>query len=390
LPPSAAKSARAVQEENPDEVAFVEPRQRPDGRFNCNHSCRSSRRCHLFSLFADLLPFSDDKTSCKHLWYAHLCPPFFPRRADLPPFQSCREGLDKPPRRRAKATVAGGKASKKAKTTGPTLTQAFAGAAAESNVKPLRLPGKTSAGVTLSRQSGGKTKATAQGGDSSDSDLDELLSLDQVVSSSKPFGTLRRTFSSSNRLFSPDPPKPSYLDQSDPTNAQDDLFSSPSPPTPKVPASASASVRPSKRSIEGSLESKKRRRFSLREFASSSSLELDAPAEGIVSSSISKTPVDEDSLFLPSSPGLPAPTRPAPPPAQSPDPFASLSSSALHWPEPAQQRPVSSNVGGVAEEELDEFEEDEAPVAASVEKGVFGDDDDDFDAWLEQNVVVHV
>lgn len=287
----------------------------------------------------------------------------------------------------------------------PTLTQAFSAVDTETNAKPLRLPGKASAGVTLSRLSGGRTKAKPKE-DDADSDLDDdLLFLDELVSTSKPRSSTRRVVSASNRLSSPPPAKKSYLDRekSDPQKDVDvdELMSSPSPP-PAAP------VRPLKRAprpdtSEGSSSGKKRRRFSLREFASSSDLDLDLdePVKTMTAEDEPAPPTSSPVFGVNTFKGDPlfrlSPRLSTPPPrrALSPPIATSIASDPLDWPAPYQQPPIASGTRSNEEFEMDELEGDPQVGGADmegegkkVEEEELGDDDDEFDAWLERSVVV--
>ncbi|GAA6001199.1 hypothetical protein JCM10207_007458 [Rhodosporidiobolus poonsookiae] len=352
-------AATTAATEEDDDDPYEEPRMRPDGKFECKHTC-------------------GDKTSCRH--------------------SCCRDGLDRPSRRKSKA-VGAPKAVKKPKAL-TTLDQAFPAVPKDAQNKPLRLPGKPTSTVSLSRQSGGKTTTAEVGGD--DADEPTLPSLDALFQKNK-HNSLRRTLSASNRM-PPTPVKSAYLDLDD-SDSGDDLlgghFPSPSPPKPR----ATQSIRKAKRSVPSDENEpasqrfgKKQRRASLREFASSSSssdVEADKPA----SSDTVKTPAQveslqdrsEDRLFRNPSPVTSSPFSLFPRAADVSilSPFASPS------PEPVQPR--EGTPLPIAEEEVDELEggvADESVLAVEEadtlepDKAADADDDDDFDAWLATNVTV--
>ncbi|GAA5969973.1 hypothetical protein JCM11641_000215 [Rhodosporidiobolus odoratus] len=360
-----------VDEEEDEEDPYWEPKVLANGKYECGHTCA-------------------DKAKCKH-----LC---------------CREGRDKPPRRKPKSAVAGNaKAGKKPKTM-MTLDKAFA-ITSDAQSKPWRLGPKASSGVTLFKGAG-RTITTVRDSDAGVDGVDAgaLPSLDRVVSTAerKP---IRRTFSASSRLFSlsPSPPKPSYLDidNSDPgdeAGGQNPLFSNPSLPSASLPEAP----RPSFKRVRSSIAKEnttlssvttphKRRRVSLREFASSSSVDLDAePARKPASSSakLSTPPLQLEKATSPRKEPLfrhdpfDSPVSSSPPPSML---------SALNYPgtpsppertdAPARQEPSSEPM----EQELgfdDAGDGDQASIAQSGENMLAGDEDDEFDAWLKENVVI--
>ncbi|BGP14081.1 ATP-dependent DNA helicase MER3 [Rhodosporidiobolus nylandii] len=335
-------------EEDDEEDPYYEPKRLPNGKFECGHTCR--------------------------------------------------EGMDKPPKRKPKSAAVkastASTASKKAKGMA-RLDQVFKGSSEAQN-KPLRLPGKPSSGVSLLRASG-KTVATAKGSDTEDEDDADLPSLDKLVSSGK---KPRRTLSASNRLFSPPPPrKPSYLDldRSDPKvvpDEIDELLSSPSPPAPAakplrpllkrfaLAADADQNETPSSSTAAGN----KRPRVSLREFASSSSIELDRELArpGSSGTLAAATPAAVEkagqtrSLFRPGSsrsPTFSPPLADAVAPRDAPV-----------TPSPPER--VPQQVEQAQLEESTDMDELEMVAAASPAADKQENDDDEFDAWLAQNVVI--
>ncbi|GAA5829644.1 hypothetical protein JCM11251_000232 [Rhodosporidiobolus azoricus] len=350
-----------IQDDTDADDPYPEPRPRADGKYECNHACR-------------------DKTSCKH-----LC---------------CREGLDKPPRRKAKSMVVNAdKPSKKIKTVA-TLDQAFDGSQ-EAQTRPLRLPGKPSSGVSLFKANGSSTITTVAASDCEDEGDGDLPSLEAALSGSSDW-KLRRTFSNSNRLQTPPRLRSNYLDfdQTSVGNDEDcidQLLSSPSPPeAAQAQASLRQASRPKKRSAQGGelggagLTAGKRGRLSLREFASSSSIEMDSPSQ--------QKPEQAS----------PSPEQAVEKEVEQPLFQPALESSTLDWSLPLPASPIVPEPVREAPKAADqaEVEEDSSMLAATGtpafaqsllhtvepevenEGRVLVDEDDDFNAWLEQNVVI--
>ncbi|GAA6026781.1 hypothetical protein JCM8097_005857 [Rhodosporidiobolus ruineniae] len=383
LKPLTTVADEADEEDDP----YVEPRQREDGKYECNHACH-------------------DKTSCKH-----LC---------------CREGLDRPPRRKAKtASVASNKPAKKAKTVA-TLDKAFS-VPVDAQNKPLRLPPKPSKGVSLFKKSGARATTAASDSDDEIEDADNIPSLDELVAAAKTMSksTLRRTLSASNRALTPPKAKPSFLDldldDSERENQRKEydqlLPSSPSPPQP-TQTKPRVSLRSLKRSavaddftLGGS--SSKRRKASLGAFASSSSSEADVPLstqlktkKKVAQPSPSLSPVDKavepekedldlDPLFRHPSPPADPDTPPISTQRDVDDPFDDLAvdswafSPALTKEDELESVTLAANTSVGEAGALTEIDE-KTLADIEVEKEEEGtlDEEDDFDAWLEQNVVV--
>ncbi|GAA5908363.1 hypothetical protein JCM6882_007914, partial [Rhodosporidiobolus microsporus] len=363
-PPKPAGLKRgATVEAGPEDDAdlndpYPEPRQRPDGKYDCNHACH-------------------DKTSCKH-----LC---------------CREGLDKPPRRKAKsAAVNAGKSVKKPKTL-PALDKAH-GDSQDAQTRPLRLPPKPSSRVSLFKASGSRTTTTAAAENTDEEDESLLPSLDTLMS--QPKGFSRRTLSTSNRLKTPPRLKGSYLDLDkspahDGEDEVDQLLSSPSPPA-QTQASSLKLSRPKKRLARGDEEgsaatsARKRGRLSLREFASSSSLELDSPpkeekrsAPSPARAAVAVVAADEEEPLFRSF------DKESSPEWSLPTPTAFDFSDPLDLPKRMQQDQETAPL----EEGFEPLAEDETRAETEAQSGreedrTLADEDDDFDAWLERNVVV--
>ncbi|GAA5826052.1 hypothetical protein JCM5353_004194 [Sporobolomyces roseus] len=203
------KRPAPAQSDDEDQEESAEPRQRDDGKFECNHACK-------------------DKTKCKH-----LC---------------CREGLDKPPRKPP--------ANKKRKVSNPSRSNSLD---TPSTSTKKRIPMAASNGVTLVQDAQGrvvtktKSKSTGQSksqnvsGDDTDDDF-ELPTPDQlasgnyqkkakitkkaiqkkkVVAYSNPSPPSPDPFAPSkndtNRIFVPRPPAPQVVKKKAPTTSKSTL-----------------------------------------------------------------------------------------------------------------------------------------------------------------------
>ncbi|GAA5989083.1 hypothetical protein JCM10908_001151 [Rhodotorula pacifica] len=172
----------AEQEEAHGKPAATLVRQRADGKYECNHAC-------------------GDKSKCKH-----LC---------------CREGLDKPPVRRKSAN--GGSRSKADHNENASET------AAKPPKKATRLKPLASAGVTLQVNSKGKAVAKKAICDEDEQDesaeLDELDELDSDSSSESDDMIVTRAPADQARQAGPRRLTGTTVDGLD-------VFASPSPPRP--------------------------------------------------------------------------------------------------------------------------------------------------------------
>ncbi|GAA6048956.1 hypothetical protein JCM3770_007137 [Rhodotorula araucariae] len=332
-------------------LAAPAPRRRADGKFDCNHAC-------------------GDKTKCKH-----LC---------------CREGLDKPPVRhgKSKAVAGAGKPAKK----GQQKDHASGGSSKTSGPS-LRIQPAASAGVSLAKGPAGKIVSTAKDGISEDGDGDDALpSLDQLMSS-------RRVRTSVPKLTlrpaaNPAPTAPADYDEPVCAADRDELMSSPSPP--------SVNPRPKKRLFGNDADSvergsrNKRPHISLREFASSSPIELPQQAARPAPQLNCDPATLDKSLFRRRTP-LFSPT--SPPPGQA---FLLETDhpQAQHSPQleaPEEQDPFVTIVGPDAHDEpagyatsatLEAEKEAEVDAGPEAQAVCAEGEDDDFDAWLASSVVL--
>ncbi|GAA5888947.1 hypothetical protein JCM5296_002752 [Sporobolomyces johnsonii] len=350
-------------------VGVDQARKRADGKFECNHAC-------------------GDKTKCKH-----LC---------------CREGLDKAPRTKAKSVAKGGGSaldvgtSKKRKLSGPLdrLPSTSAGDPPKKRLQPA-----PSTGVTLRRGADGKMTTTSKV--ASD---DDLPSLDSIVAASKTkakkvVAPPRRTLSTSNRLASPGPSAPSaksYRSEIDLFNNddKDELISSPSPPPTVSRPSVGKRLLLGNRAGQGDETGSKPRRVSLRVFASSSPVELDelhravprpdASAQARKDAEPKKrsdTPVfralSDDDMTVDADMYSGAVH----------DGFPQLSSPSMQDEEKdsnavTEQVEAAQDEPGHQLEEEDQLEEEQQLEEHQLEEHVEPAEEDDFDAWLEGNVLI--
>ncbi|GAA5951948.1 hypothetical protein JCM21900_000099 [Sporobolomyces salmonicolor] len=343
-------------------------RKRADGKFECNHAC-------------------GDKTKCKH-----LC---------------CREGLDKAPRTKTKSVAKGGSSastvstSKKRKLSGPLdrLPSTSAGGPPKKRLQPT-----PSTGVTLRKDADGKMTTTSMV--ASDDDEISLPSLDSLVAASrtkakKVVAPPRCTLSTSNRLASPGPSAPPAKLHRLETDLCDNheidmLSSSPSPPpTFSRPPVAEKGLLFRNRAGQGDETGSKSHRVSLREFASSSPVELD------------KLPCS-----VPRPDASPQARKDAKPKkrSDSPHPRARsyddmtggtdmyIGAAPDGLPQLSSPSTQDEDKDSIAVEERVEAaedklghrleEEDQLEEEHQLEEHVEPADEDDFDAWLEGNVVI--
>ena len=244
-----------VPSDDEDQEESVEPRQRDDGKFECNHACK-------------------DKTKCKHLWSAYILLSLLTiDEADQSKTHSCREGLDKPPRKPP--------ANKKRKVSNPSRSNSF-DTPSTSNKK--RIPMAASSGVTLVQDAQGrvvtKTKsksATDQSkphnvpADEEEDDF-ELPTPDQLVSGDyqKQSKITKKHLQKKKVVVSnPSPPSPDAFASS--TNNADQLF------VPRLPPPHVVKKRDPTTS-KSTLAMNRSSKVSLKEFDSSSEEdELDEP-----------------------------------------------------------------------------------------------------------------
>ncbi|BGP30278.1 ATP-dependent DNA helicase MER3 [Rhodotorula toruloides] len=333
MPGSAPPAKKATGPVKPTATAVATPpapRQRLNGRYECNHSCAN-------------------KTACKH-----LC---------------CREGLDKPPVKRTKSKTRPLVANKgsTAETTGASKQSSTSSAPKQ---QPLRLQPAPSSRVTLNKTAGGHF-TTAE--DEDDGDMDDAEALPAIDKRSK-----------TNITPCADSHAAPISDETD------QLDSTPSPP--RRPPIEPSEPRPPKvkRSLlqtdRKSEEARKRRRLSLREFASSSPVDLSntpAVAPRSRQASMEKT---ADSLFSRDSPTSSKATT-----------AVRMDQDELAFDFPfSDDEPVldgfATSAGETKTEQAD-FElgaMEEATLEDSREEADegWGGDEDDFDAWLAKSVVV--
>ncbi|GAA5919935.1 hypothetical protein JCM1841_000052 [Sporobolomyces salmonicolor] len=343
-------------------------RKRADGKFECNHAC-------------------GDKTKCKH-----LC---------------CREGLDKAPRTKAKSVAKRGSSastvstSKKRKLSGPLdpLPSTSAGGPPKKRLQPT-----PSTGVTLRKGTDGKMTTTSMV--ASDEDEISLPSLDSLVAASrtkaeKVVAPPRCTWSTSNRLPSPGPSAPpAKLHRLESDLCENDeidmLSSSPSPPpTFSRPPVAEKGLLFRNRAGQGDETGSKPHRVSLREFASSSPIELDKLPRSVPRPDASpqarkdakpKKRSDSPHSRARSYDDMTGGTDMCI--GAAPDGFPQLSSPSMQD-EGKDSIAVEERVEA-AEDKLGHQleEEDQLEEEHQLEEHVEPADEDDFDAWLEGNVVI--
>ncbi|GEM11682.1 DNA/RNA helicase, DEAD/DEAH boxtype [Rhodotorula toruloides] len=305
--------------------------QRPDGRYECNHSCAN-------------------KTACKH-----LC---------------CREGLDKPPVKRTKSKTAADRGSAR-KTAGASMQPS---APTLSKQQPLRLQPAPSSRVTLNKTAGGRFTTTQDDDVGYDiSDTGELLAHEKVPQTKT---------QAAPRIDSLATTVDGEIDE---------LGSTPSPPLP--PPGESTAPRPPK--VKRSLletdrvtaEARKRRRLSLREFASSSPIDL-SNTPVIAAPKSRQTPMDDEvnPLFRFKSSG-PSKAFEAVLMDEGESPFN------FHVSDDEQgfDGVGALSIGHrVKDDGLGTGSGLEAMLDASCEEADegTGGDEDDFDAWLAKSVVV--
>ncbi|BGP46261.1 ATP-dependent DNA helicase MER3 [Rhodotorula kratochvilovae] len=356
-----SKKVQPAQKDHDDQpvqdVAPAAPRQRADGKFDCNHAC-------------------GDKTRCKH-----LC---------------CREGLDKPPVRRAKSKTVANAAKPVQRGQQKELPPP---GSSKASGPPLRIQPTASTGVSLAKGPAGKVVSIAK--DNDDEEDDALPSLDQLMSARR--GKSAAKFATRSPVR-PAPTAPAYYDEPADEYEEDELLSSPSPPP--------VALRSKKRlfgndDIDGAHGTgNKRPRISMREFASSSPIELPEEDAAPPAPPKRKPTAVEDTLFRRRSPVF-SPT-PSPPQQQaleieagSPqaheafeareavDPFVALADLGTH--------DESGSYATSATLEVEKGRQQEGEVAL-VEAQAGGaealgaqegeDDDEDFDAWLASSVVL--
>ncbi|GAA5999340.1 DNA helicase [Rhodotorula paludigena] len=321
----------AVSQQTSSTAPPIQPtRRRGDGKFECNHSC-------------------GNKASCKH-----LC---------------CRDGLDKPPVRRNKSKAAADGAS--TKSSKKSLSAAAGDAKRGPASAPLRIQPAPSAGVALARTASGKIVSQAKHSATQEAELPSLEAL-MAAERSKP----RRKSGSLHQP--PTVPTPRAADGADDEAITeiDELESpSPSPPTRSTKRKQAANL------VDAAA---KRRRVSLREFASSSPIELPdtTPALKIPRAIANETllrPVSPTALFAP----LASP-RPLPQEAQHDQAFDDLA----FVDHPVEADPPDEHFPPFtwrAQASPAQFEE---AAVAHAEPAAHEAAEDDFDAWMAESVVV--
>ncbi|GAA5835706.1 hypothetical protein JCM9279_004624 [Rhodotorula babjevae] len=336
--------------DEPVKPAPAPARRRPDGKFECNHSC-------------------GDKTVCKH-----LC---------------CREGLDKPPTRRASSKKASSAAKHVKKVQQP---KQLANPPSTKVGPPLRIQPTASMGVKLAKDASGKVVSTASRlVEPDEDDEDELPSLEQLLSTrrSKVITTTAPKVRNSAQVVPP-------AAMSDPLDEDDQLASSSSSPTPPPPPPVAAkqkvkvSTTARKRRLDsGDRGDSKRARISVREFASSSPIELpEADARPPAHLARRTTASTHDPLFRADSPREPPSST-----------LAQDDGGLVHGPPGDEQREplVFYDDALQSDEEMDTVAQevaleaqqvDEEMGEAEIEAPAVDEDEDDFDAWMASSVVI--
>ncbi|GAA5906230.1 hypothetical protein JCM8208_000668 [Rhodotorula glutinis] len=349
LKPTVGRGASQQDEgdgDDPIKPAPVPPRRRPDGKYECNHSC-------------------GDKTVCKH-----LC---------------CREGLDKPPARRAasKKVASAAKPVKKVQQPKQLVSSSTAKLG-----PPLRIQPMASKGVELAKNASGKVVSTATAAPESDDEYadNSLPSLEQLMSTSR------------NKVMTSTAPKKRRSVQVVPSTARSDPFaqvdeedqlassSSSSSPPPIVMQKVKSSSTARKRRLDsGEAGVGKRARISVREFASSSPIEL--PEVN------ARPPAHLDQR---SSTSTRAPLFRADTPVDAPSSTLAQQDDELAQAQPDDARPLVFYDDALhSDEQMGDVQEETALEAQQVdeEKGeveapVVDEDEDDFDAWMASSVVI--
>ncbi|KAJ8295613.1 ATP-dependent DNA helicase MER3 [Rhodotorula toruloides] len=327
--PHAKKAAGPIKPAATAAATPPVPRQRPDDRYECNHSCAN-------------------KTACKH-----LC---------------CREGLDKPPVKRTKSKTRPAAANKG--SVGDT-TSASKQPSALSNAKqqPLRLQPAPSSRIILNKTAGGHF-TTAQDNED-DEDMLDIEALPPLDKRSKTRAAARTD---------------SYAAPA--SEETDQLDSTPSPPrrppiesTEPRPLKVKRSLLPTDRTAE---EARKRRRLSLREFASSSPIDLsNTPAVAPRSRQASMERTAE-SLFRRDSPGSSKATAAV----------RGRDEPAFDFPFSDDEPAFDDSVASAGDNNAERADVEPGPTETTLEESHeeagegTGGDEDDFDAWLAKSVVV--
>lgn len=314
---------------------------------------------------------------------------------DTPPSRSCREGLDKAPVRRAasKKVAAAGKPTKKCPPPKP-IAHASDGKVGP----PLRIQPVASTGVKLSKNAAGQVVSAAKK-HAVEKDDEEgegaLPSLDQLMSTRHGEPKTSGSVTSGRRGYAAPVPATFLDDSSDSADEADQLASSTSPPPPVVKSKSTAA--PRKRLFVGDQDddldrgaSTKRARISVREFASSSPIELPELDTAPLVQPLRKSASTSGPLFRRETPlSLPSPTSALEQAGADVDESSFGSGGrAPH---------VAFVDDGAAPDELMEHvaaletveEKEVEPADAGLEvEGTPLVDEDDFDAWMASSVVI--
>lgn len=282
--------------------------------------------------------------------------------------RSCREGLDKPPVKRTKSKTRPAAANKG--SVGDT-TSASKQPSALSNAKqqPLRLQPAPSSRIILNKTAGGHF-TTAQDNED-DEDMLDIEALPPLDKRSKTRAAARTD---------------SYAAPA--SEETDQLDSTPSPPrrppiesTEPRPLKVKRSLLPTDRTAE---EARKRRRLSLREFASSSPIDLsNTPAVAPRSRQASMERTAE-SLFRRDSPGSSKATAAV----------RGRDEPAFDFPFSDDEPAFDDSVASAGDNNAERADVEPGPTETTLEESHeeagegTGGDEDDFDAWLAKSVVV--
>ncbi|GAA5900381.1 DNA helicase [Sporobolomyces salmoneus] len=131
----------AAEVEGPAEIP--QPRMRPDGKYDCNHSCGDKTKCKHFWRVFTLSSLAESPVAHINIWLI-----------------SCRDGLDKPPPPSKKRKLAA--SNSRTNSTEPTSSSATS----KKQKTQSRIPMKVSSGVTLTQDSSGKIVTRKKSSDS--------------------------------------------------------------------------------------------------------------------------------------------------------------------------------------------------------------------------------